>query len=93
MPGRLQDADYATFVSQLTAIRKRKGITQSDLADRLQRPQSYVSKFERLERRLDVAEWRDVVRALGEEAGPIFSATDALIDGEALLSDDNRFNG
>ncbi|MEA3473264.1 MAG: helix-turn-helix transcriptional regulator [Pseudomonadota bacterium] len=86
MPGRLHDADYALFVSQLTAIRKQKGITQSDLADRLQRPQSYVSKFERLERRLDVAEWREVVRALGEDAGLTFSTADALIQDEDLLS-------
>lgn len=86
MPGRLHDADYALFVSQLSAIRKQKGITQSDLADRLQRPQSYVSKFERLERRLDVAEWREVVRALEEDAVLTFSTTDALIQDEELLS-------
>ena len=79
MPGRLHDADYAVFIGQLTAIRRQKAITQSDLAARLQRPQSYVSKFERLERRLDIAEWRNVARALGEEASVVFSTTDALL--------------
>lgn len=92
MPGRLHDADYAFFVSQLMAIRKQKGITQSDLADRLQRPQSYVSKFERLERRLDVAEWREVVLALGEDAGLTFSTTAALIEDGRLLSRPNRLD-
>lgn len=79
MPGRLHDADYAVFIGQLTAIRRQKGITQSDLAARLRRPQSYVSKFERLERRLDIAEWRDVTRALGEEASVVFSTTEAML--------------
>lgn len=92
MPGRLHDADYASFVGQLTAIRKQKGITQADLAHRLQRPQSYVSKFERFERRLDVAEWREVVLALGEDAGLTFNTTDALIEDGRLLSRPNRLD-
>lgn len=92
MPGRLHDEDYVFFVSQLTAIRKRKGITQSDLATRLQRPQSYVSKFERLERRLDIAEWREVVTALGEDASLTFTTTDASIDEARLISRPTRLN-
>jgi hypothetical protein len=35
------------------------------LADPLQKPQSFVSKFERGERRLDVVELLDVAAALG----------------------------
>ncbi|MBI3683672.1 MAG: helix-turn-helix transcriptional regulator [Acidobacteria bacterium] len=37
------------------------------LAERLGKPQSFVSKFERGERRLDVIEFRDVARAIGIE--------------------------
>lgn len=41
------------------------GITQVGLAERLGRPQSFVSKYERGERRLDVIELCEVCHALG----------------------------
>jgi transcriptional regulator with XRE-family HTH domain len=40
-------------------------MTQAALAARLNRPQSFVSKYERGERRLDVVEFGEVARALG----------------------------
>jgi transcriptional regulator with XRE-family HTH domain len=45
--------------------RKEAGLTQVDLAKHLSRPQSFVSKFERGERRLDVIEFLDVAEAIG----------------------------
>lgn len=39
-------------------------MTQVELADRLNRPQSFVSKYERGERRLDVVEFAQIVHAL-----------------------------
>ncbi len=42
---------------------------QQDLAERLGVPQSYVSKFETGERRLDVLELRQVCGALGLPLG------------------------
>ena len=48
----------------LIEARQAAGVTQNALARRLGRPQSYVSKFERGERRLDVVEFLDVARAL-----------------------------
>jgi transcriptional regulator with XRE-family HTH domain len=53
------------FRGFLVEARKRAGLTQYELAARLKRPQSFVSKFERGERRLDVLEFREVARALG----------------------------
>jgi len=41
----------------MIAARKTAGLTQTELADQLARPQSYVSKYERGERRLDVVEF------------------------------------
>ncbi len=41
----------------LIAARKESGITQVEIAERLEKPQSYVSKYERGERRLDFAEF------------------------------------
>lgn len=53
------------FRALLVEARKRAGLTQYELAGRLKRPQSFVSKFERGERRLDVLEFHEVARALG----------------------------
>jgi transcriptional regulator with XRE-family HTH domain len=44
------------------------GITQEAVADALGRPQSYVSKYESGERRLDFVETLDICGALGHEA-------------------------
>jgi transcriptional regulator with XRE-family HTH domain len=55
---------YARFRELLTEARENAGLTQTTLAERLKRPQSYVSKFERGERRLDVVEFLEVAQAL-----------------------------
>lgn len=65
MPRPLHDDDYAKLVLLLRDVRKEAGVTQVDLARRLGIDQSLVSKVERQERRLDVAELRRVCIALG----------------------------
>lgn len=45
-------------------LRKSKNLTQAEVAERLGRPQSFVAKYEGGERRLDVAEFIEVARAL-----------------------------
>ena len=45
------------------------GLTQEDVARRLDRPQSFVSKYETGERRLDVLELREVCQVLGLTLG------------------------
>jgi transcriptional regulator with XRE-family HTH domain len=49
----------------LREIRESVGLRQADVAERLGQPQSFVSKYESGERRLDVLELRAVSRALG----------------------------
>ena len=56
---------YDQFRQLLIQARKDAGMTQIELAAKLSRPQSFVSKFERGERRLDVIEFLDIARALG----------------------------
>jgi transcriptional regulator with XRE-family HTH domain len=58
-------ARYERFRNLLIDARKEKGLTQQDVAGRLERPQSFVSKYERGERRLDVVEFLEVADALG----------------------------
>ena len=55
---------YDQFRQLLIEARNAAGLTQSDLAKRLSRPQSFVSKFERGERRLDVIEFFDIAEAM-----------------------------
>jgi len=56
---------YKRLRSVLIQARKQSGFTQVELATRLTRPQSFVSKYERGARRLDVVEFREVAVALG----------------------------
>ncbi len=49
----------------LRELRTEAGLRQSDLAKRLGQPQSFISKYESGERRLDVLELREICRALG----------------------------
>jgi transcriptional regulator with XRE-family HTH domain len=56
---------HAQLRKVLVQARRDAGLTQVALAKKLGRPQSFVSKFERGERRLDVAEFLDIARALG----------------------------
>lgn len=53
------------FRELLRDLREETGLRQVDLAKRLDRPQSYVSKYESGERTLDFFEVREVCRALG----------------------------
>ena len=57
-------ATFFVITNLLVEARKAAGLTQVELAAQLQRPQSYVSKVERGERRLDVIEFLEVARAL-----------------------------
>lgn len=56
---------YQQFRELLVQARKNARLTQTELSARLERPQSFVSKYERGERRLDVVEFCDVAKALG----------------------------
>jgi len=48
----------------LRTVRSESGWTQAQVADRLQLPQSFVSKYESGERRLDLVELRQICKAL-----------------------------
>ena len=48
----------------LIAARRKAGLTQAQVAEKLGRPQSFVAKYEGGERRLDVIEFLAVARAL-----------------------------
>jgi transcriptional regulator with XRE-family HTH domain len=59
------DARYRKLIAALKIARKKAGITQIELAERLGTRQQFVSKVESCERRLDVVELVDIGHALG----------------------------
>ncbi|HEY1774027.1 MAG TPA: helix-turn-helix transcriptional regulator [Gammaproteobacteria bacterium] len=66
MAKRIPQANRAVLQQQLRRLRTDEGLTQHQLAARLGRLQSYVSKYELGERRLDMLEIREVCLALGK---------------------------
>lgn len=56
---------YERFRQLLVDARKAGDFTQAQLAGKLRQPQSYVSKYERGERRLDLIEFLEVAQVLG----------------------------
>ena len=61
----LHSHEYEVLVTLLKQARKEAGLTQVEVAIRLDVEQSLISKVERRERRLDVAELRAFCGALG----------------------------
>jgi transcriptional regulator with XRE-family HTH domain len=57
--------DYQRLCAVLRAMRHEAGLTQVQVAAKLDVPQSFVSKYEAGERRLDVVELGHVAQALG----------------------------
>lgn len=58
---------YQRLIRILIDARSRSGLTQQQLADRLEKPQSFVAKYETFERRLDIAEYIQVGKLVGVE--------------------------
>ena len=60
------EAEHYKVVGEcLAAARRGANVTQQELAARLDKPQSFVSEYERGQRRVDVVELLVISRALG----------------------------
>ena len=65
-PKSLHTPRYRAFVERLRQAREDAGLTQAELARILQRSQTWVSKCELGERRVDFVELEDLAAALGK---------------------------
>lgn len=65
MPSSLHTHHYQIFRSLLVSAREKSGLTQVQIATKLGKPQSYISKYERGERRLDFSEFIELADILG----------------------------
>lgn len=61
----IYDPRYIAMISKLKAARENRGLSQAYLSERLGRPQSYISKIENRERRIDLIETLDLCKVLG----------------------------
>lgn len=71
---------YATFEQALVDARLENALTQSQVAARLGKPQSYVSKYESGERRLDVVEFLEVCKSINIKPDSIIEKLGAIFD-------------
>lgn len=60
-------AEHQRLCLMLREMRTKRGLRQADLAEILEVNQTFVSKYERGERRLDLIELRQVCEALGSD--------------------------
>jgi transcriptional regulator with XRE-family HTH domain len=63
---------YKIVGACLAAARRRTNVTQQELAARLGKPQSFVSEYERGQRRVDVIELLVISRVLGVDPLDLF---------------------
>lgn len=66
--GTTQSRRYREFLARLRQAREEAGLTQQQAAAKLKRPQSFVSRCETGERRVDVLEFEEFVRLYGKGA-------------------------
>lgn len=64
----LRSPAHVRLLEVLVAAREKAGLTQQQLADRLGKPQSFISKYEGGERRIDVIEFIAIADALDMDA-------------------------
>ncbi|MDZ8185269.1 MAG: helix-turn-helix transcriptional regulator [Nostoc sp. ChiSLP02] len=73
--------EYEVFRHCMIAARKEAKLTQQTLAKSLQKPQSFVAKYENGERRLDVIEFLLISRVIGVDPCDILRKVEQEISG------------
>lgn len=64
---------YVVFIQRIIDARKEQSLTQIQVAEKLNKPQSYIAKIEGKERKLDVVEFVDLCDALSLSPSEIIS--------------------
>jgi transcriptional regulator with XRE-family HTH domain len=63
--------DYRRLVREIKKTRLTKGLTQKQLSHKLGHSQSYISKIEQGQTRLDVMQLKELSKALGRDFGKL----------------------
>lgn len=75
----IYDPEYQIFIDCMKDYRMRSNMTQQELASVLGCSQSYISKYEHCQKRLDIVETRRICRSLS------VALLDLIADYEAQL--------
>lgn len=77
MARTIRSTGHVALCQAITETRKRSGLTQAGLAERLRCHQSLVARIESGERRIDVVEMVVLARAIGVPAQVLLQAAEA----------------
>lgn len=67
---------YQNLINLLILHRKKAGLTQKEVAERLKKPQSFIAKVEGKDRRLDVLEFIEMCEVLKIKPSEFFHELD-----------------
>jgi transcriptional regulator with XRE-family HTH domain len=73
--------EYTLLLEVLRSARESAGLTQAEIASKLDETQTFVSKCERGERRLDIIELRNWCAALGITMHELIHSLESAISG------------
>lgn len=80
----IHSPEYAVFLRLLRQIRERQEITQEQLAERWGVTQSFISKCERGERRIDALELRSFCQAMDVSLASFVAELEQLLGSGSL---------
>jgi len=69
MPKSIYTKEYKKILERLKKARRDVGLKQVEVAKKLSKPQSYISKIERGERRIDIAELQKFAKIYKKDIG------------------------
>lgn len=69
----LRTVRHRRLIEEVAAARKAARMSQRALAEHLKRSDSYISKFEAGERRLEVCEFIELCEVIGADPGQLIS--------------------
>ncbi len=72
--------EYRLLLNLLIDTRKKEGVTQQQIADALEKPQSHISKCETLDREISVTDLRKWCRAIGLPLGDLVRQWEEVIN-------------
>ena len=72
---------YEAAIRALVKARTDKGVSQAELAERLGKSRSFVTKIEHRERRVDIVEFVAIARALGYGPTDLMGLVDTALEG------------
>jgi len=66
-PKTIHSKEYLAILKKLVQARNAADITQAELGERLNRSQSYISKIENGQLRIDILQLKNIAVTLGKE--------------------------